>query len=268
MDVATLQRAMPGLSTAKAREYAPLLNRAMREFNITTPQRAHAFLAQLGHESVSLRYFEEIADGSAYEGRIDLGNTRPGDGKRFKGRGPIQLTGRNNYRTYGNLLGIDLEGNPHRAAEPKIGFMVAALFWSRMGGNGLADRDNFREITRRINGGYNGYADRVNRWARIKTLGSRVLPGMTALERRRRELAKRRKQLATEEHSGTRKFLIRRINELVYQIDRSTATTRIAKWRAELSYRRFQLKIETRPGTRKYLIRRINELKSAIRKAR
>lgn len=268
MNVATLQRAMPGLPAGRAKALLPHLERAMREQSITTTKRAAAFLAQLGHESVSLRYFEEIADGSAYEGRRDLGNVHPGDGKRYKGRGPIQLTGRNNYRTYGGLLKLPLESQPHLAARPEIGFRVAALFWQRMGGNTLADRQEFREITRRINGGYNGLQDRLNRWATIKSLGDAVLPAETPLERDRAELAKRRAQLEKEKTPATRTYLIRRIHELQYSIGRAQATTKVGKWRAELAYRKFQLKVAKEPGQVSYLKRRIADLEAAIRKHR
>src|SRR5215467_14480028 len=103
---------------------------------------------------------EEIASGAAYEGRRDLGNTQPGDGKRYKGRGPIQLTGRANYRRAGKALGLDLEKDPAKAADPAVGFRVAGWFWKTHGLNELADKGDFREITRRINGGYNGLASR------------------------------------------------------------------------------------------------------------
>lgn len=73
------------------------INEAMNEFGINTPIRQAAFLAQIAHESGSLRYVREIASGEAYEGRVDLGNTEPGDGPRFRGRGLIQITGRSNY---------------------------------------------------------------------------------------------------------------------------------------------------------------------------
>lgn len=163
-----LRAIMPNLSAAKAAEYLPLLNAAMAEAQINTPQRQAAFLAQVAHESAQLRYFEELASGAAYEGRKDLGNTQPGDGRRFKGRGPIQLTGRANYRAAGQALGLDLEGNPKMAAQPDVGFRTAGWFWNKKDLNTLADSGNFREITRRVNGGYNGMADRERYYAAAK----------------------------------------------------------------------------------------------------
>ena len=135
-----------------------------------TGDRALMFLAQLGHESAGLRYMEEIASGAAYEGRLDLGNTQVNDGTRFKGRGPIQLTGRANYRRFGDLLNIPLESIPTIAARPNVGFRVAVMYWTDRGLNAWADAGDFRRITREINGGYNGMDDR-NRWLhRIRTI--------------------------------------------------------------------------------------------------
>ena len=215
----TLQRAMPGLSIGLAEAYTPLLRKAMLERQINTPRRAAMFLAQLGHESLSLRFFEEIWGPTAaqrgYEGRLDLGNTQPGDGKRFKGRGPIQLTGRSNYRRYGTLLGLPLEDRPEMAAKPGVGFRTAAMFWQQIGGNALADAGNFREITRRINGGFNGMQDRDARLATINALGATaIVPEMTRAEKWRDELRKRRAQLQTATEPGTRSFLMRRIDQL------------------------------------------------------
>jgi putative chitinase len=130
---------------------------------------AHA-MAQLGHESDGFRAMEEYASGSAYEGRADLGNTQPGDGRRYKGRGPIQVTGRANYRRYGRILGIDLEQRPELASAPSIGLMVSCAYWTDRGLNALADRDDLEAVTRKINGGVNGLADRAKRLAAMKIL--------------------------------------------------------------------------------------------------
>lgn len=127
------------------------------------------FLAQLMHESANFLYMEEIASGAAYEGREDLGNTQPGDGKRYKGRGPIQVTGRANYRRYGRLLGIDLESNPTLASDPSIGFLVSLTYWDDKRLNELADRDDIKTITQKINGGFNGLADRRAKFAQVKS---------------------------------------------------------------------------------------------------
>ena len=126
------------------------------------------FMAQLVHESGGFRYMEEIASGSAYEGRSDLGNDRPGDGTRFKGRGPIQITGRANYRTFGRAIGIDIENNPTIAAVPSIGLHLALEYWQSRGLNALADADDVRGITRKINGGFNGLEDREMHLAKAK----------------------------------------------------------------------------------------------------
>lgn len=117
-------------------------------------------MAQVLHESGSFRYMEEIASGSAYEGRKDLGNVCKGDGCRYKGRGPIQLTGRNNYKVFGQALGFDFERHPEMVAFPSIGLLVACKFWSDHGLNTLADQNKIELITRRINGGLNGFEDR------------------------------------------------------------------------------------------------------------
>ena len=140
----------------------------MEEAAINTPARQAAFLAQLAHESLGLTAFEEFASGAAYEWRTDLGNTHAGDGRRYKGRGPIQLTGRANYRAAGKALGLDLEGNPELAATPEIGFRVATWYWSSRNLNQLADVGDFDAITYRINGGYNGHHDRRHYWSRAK----------------------------------------------------------------------------------------------------
>lgn len=163
-----LKQIMPNCAAAKRTDYLPFIQQAMQEFEITSYLREAAFLAQLAHESGELRYMEEIASGSAYEGRKDLGNTQPGDGKRYKGRGPIQLTGRANYQKYGDLLGLDLINNPTVAATKEVGFRIAGQFWKLNGLNELADQQDFKQITKRINGGYNGLDDRTMYYNRAK----------------------------------------------------------------------------------------------------
>lgn len=170
ISAAQLRAIMPNLSEADANRHLPYLNAAMAEGNINTPRRQAAFLAQLAHESGQLRYFEEIASGAAYEGRRDLGNTQPGDGVRFKGRGPIQLTGRSNYTAAGRALGLDLVNNPALAATPAVGFRIAQWFWNSRNLNSYADQGNFDAITYRVNGGYNGKAARDAYYARARSV--------------------------------------------------------------------------------------------------
>src|SRR5262245_63821914 len=176
-----LKSIMPGLTPARNSAFLPFLQAAMTEFAIESPARAAAFLAQLGHESGQFQFMEELWGPTAAQKRYEppsslattLGNTETGDGKRFKGRGPIQITGRANYRRFGDMLGIDLVSDPPRAAVPEVAFRVAGLFWSKRGLNELADvatDDAFREITRRINGGFNGLADRRQFYARARTV--------------------------------------------------------------------------------------------------
>lgn len=163
--LAQLLMVMPH-AKARAAAFVEPLNAAMREFYITTEQRIEAFLAQIGHESGQLLYVEEIASGKAYEGRKDLGNVYKGDGVFFKGRGLIQITGRNNYRDCSlALFGDDrLLQFPELLEDPLHACRSAAWFWQKHGLNELADAGNFDRITRRINGGTNGAADRLALW--------------------------------------------------------------------------------------------------------
>ena len=137
---------------------------AMNRAGIVDPTERAMFLAQMAHESGNFRYDEEIASGQAYEGRSDLGNTQPGDGVRYKGRGYIQLTGRANYRDYGNRLGVDLENNPDLAKDPNIAADVAIAYWQQRVDRNAARSGDVRTVTRNINGGLNGLADRQNKF--------------------------------------------------------------------------------------------------------
>ena len=169
--------AMPGLARGTAEAYLPHNDAAMSEFQITNANRAWMWLAQVGHESLSLRYLEEIASGAAYEGRKDLGNTQPGDGVKYKGRGPIQITGRYNYTAAASALKLDLVNRPQIAAEPQHAFRVSAWWWATNGLNAISDTGDVTAATRRINGGLNGLSDRQSRYARAKGLGpTAVLP--------------------------------------------------------------------------------------------
>lgn len=134
----------------------------MMEFEINTPARQAAFLAQVSHESGSFYYVKEIASGRAYEGRKDLGNTEPGDGPKYKGRGLLQITGRENYGLCGEALKLDLINHPYLLEEQPHSSRSAAWFWSEYKNlNQLADKGDFLKITKRINGGYNGMEDRL-----------------------------------------------------------------------------------------------------------
>jgi len=122
------------------------------------------FLAQLAHESAGFRtmreYWGPTRAQKGYEGRADLGNLQPGDGKRFMGRGYIQITGRANYATYGGLLGLALTANPVLAEDPLTALNIACLYWKKRGIDDPAGRNDLAEVTRRINGGQTGFAER------------------------------------------------------------------------------------------------------------
>lgn len=164
--------ACTGARIDRATEFLPFLEDAMHEFQINTPQRQAAFLAQVGHESGGLHWLVEIWGPTdtqrRYEGRYDLGNIAPGDGFKFRGRGLIQLTGRGNYKTAGAALGVDLIEQPELLGEPALACRSAAWFWSSRGLNELADAGEFERITKRINGGLNGYAERLGLWEAAK----------------------------------------------------------------------------------------------------
>ena len=157
---------------AKAGVFAPVLNTAMGRFQIVGPKRVAAFIAQIGHESGQLRYVREIwgptPAQARYEGRADLGNAVAGDGFKYRGRGLIQITGRANYAACGEALGLDLIKNPELLEQPRYACLSAAWFWATKGLSSLADAGKFETITRRINGGVNGLADRQQLWGKAE----------------------------------------------------------------------------------------------------
>jgi len=187
------------------------LDAAMRRFEISTPARMAAFCAQLAHESGQLqrwtenlsyrwerlrqvfpKYFPSDAEARpfdrkperianrVYASRMGNGPEASGDGWRFRGRGPIQLTGKDNYRACGQDIGVDLVEDPDRLATPEPGCLAAAWFWARNGLNALADAGDFVTITRRINGGLNGLAERRDFWERAKAAFG--VPGVETAE--------------------------------------------------------------------------------------
>lgn len=139
-------------------------------------QRCHviaAFSAQVGHESVGLLYFEEIASGEEYEGRCrDLGNCDSGDGAKYKGRGPIQLTGKSNYKAASASIGMDYVSVPDVVCFPQHGFKTTVWFWNNKNLNRYCtgSYDDFIILTRKINGGTNGLQNRLDRWENAKNL--------------------------------------------------------------------------------------------------
>jgi putative chitinase len=164
-----------GATLLRAQDWLAPIEEAMAEFDISTPRRKAAFLAQVGHESGGLHWVREIWGDMSwqrnYEGRADLGNTQPGDGKRFMGRGLLQITGRYNYGKVGAALGLDLLAHPELLEEPAAAARSAALFWKTHRLNELADEGKFETVTRVINGELNGYEDRLARYtAALKVL--------------------------------------------------------------------------------------------------
>ena len=168
-----LQQILPNAGQS-AGVFVPVLNTAMVRFQIIGTKRVAAFIAQIGHESGQFRYVRELGS-DQYLSKYDtgslakrLGNTpeADGDGQKYRGRGLIQITGRANYITCGEALALDLVNHPELLEKPQHACMSAAWFWASRGLNTLADAGQFDTITRRINGGENGAADRQALYAR------------------------------------------------------------------------------------------------------
>lgn len=167
-----------GCTPERAALFAGPLDTACARYAIDTPARLAAFLSQIGHESGALRYVAELwgptPAQARYEGRADLGNTQPGDGYKYKGRGLIQTTGRANYVQLRDRLraaGVDcpdFEGSPESLEQPRWAALSAADYWDMRRINAAADAGDFERVTKLVNGGLNGYADRSARWERAK----------------------------------------------------------------------------------------------------
>ena len=168
-----LKSICPTTKLATLSRFVEPLNAAMAEYDINNPEREAMFLAQIAHESGGFHYVRELASGAAYEGRSDLGNTQAGDGVRYKGRGLIQITGRANYQSCGDALGENLIDMPELLEQPDLACRSAAWFWSTKKLNEIADQgtpEAFIKITKRINGGTNGLADRQAYLARAQAV--------------------------------------------------------------------------------------------------
>lgn len=174
-----LHEMIPFTTDKLINKYCTHLNNAMKEFRIVTPIRIAAFIAQVAHESGNFVYTEELADGSAYEYRKDLGNLRPEalevahanhstTGRFFKGHGLIEITGYDNHLACSEALGIDCVTNPRILCEPEQACRSAAWFWNKHGLNELADIGQFGRITSIINGGTNGATERLKNFSRCK----------------------------------------------------------------------------------------------------
>ena len=153
------------------------LKAAMDKAGYTDKTERAMFLAQMAHETGNFKYSEEIHDGSNYEGSKMLGNTEPGDGKRFKGRGYIQITGRWNYGHYGKKVGVDLIKNPELAADPKVAADVAIAYWNERVDRSAAKRGDVKKVTYGVNGGYNGLADREAKFRKYMGDSNYTAPG-------------------------------------------------------------------------------------------
>jgi putative chitinase len=181
-----------GVNQAMADKYYKPLVDSMVSGNINTPERIKYFIPQLLHESGNFRYNKELASGKDYEGRKDLGNTQKGDGVRYKGRGLIQITGRYNYGRLSKDLGVDFINKPELLETPEYATKSAVWYWNSRKISDIADKpDSFKQtiyrtnkdktksvvradankldwVTYKINGGFNGLADRLAKFSKIK----------------------------------------------------------------------------------------------------
>ena len=151
-----------GCKVGNVRRYWPPLQTALAEHGLADKASTIAALATVATEVPDFAPINEYGGAAyfrrMYEGRADLGNTRPGDGARYHGRGFIQLTGRSNYRGYGHKLGVPLEQNPDLALDPKVAARVLAAYLKDRGIGDLAARGDWKAVRRAVNGGLNGWS--------------------------------------------------------------------------------------------------------------
>lgn len=154
----------------RLRQLASSVNDVLNRYQINTPLRICHFIAQVAHESDCFNAMEEYASGEDYEGRDDLGNTQPGDGVRFKGRGLMQLTGRANYAEFSKAMNQDFIAQPQLVGQIPFAIWVAGWYWDTRQLNEYADRDDLEGVTLRVNGGYNGLEDRRDYLQKAKSV--------------------------------------------------------------------------------------------------
>lgn len=157
-------KSIPKTSPSEAEK---TLESVAKSSGITDPTELSQFLAQTSHESGGFKWLKELGKDSYFEkynGRKDLGNTEPGDGPRFKGRGFIQLTGRSNYDKFGKIIGVDLINYPELAEEPKNAAALAVAYWKERVKPKIKDFNDTKSVTKIINGGYNGLQDRQTKF--------------------------------------------------------------------------------------------------------
>lgn len=161
------------MSPADVRNHAQHLYRVMERYEINDAWRASAFLAQWAHETGGWRWMRELGGPSyfkKYDGRKDLGNTEPGDGYKYRGRGHLMLTGKHNFKKYGEKLNLPLLEQPDLAESPAISALIAGQFWDDHKLNELADEGKLKSITMIINGGLNGWEDRKKKYEIIRSV--------------------------------------------------------------------------------------------------
>lgn len=161
------------LTPDKAQIHAEALAPALEQYEINTPLRIAAALAQFGHETGGFRWLRELGGDRyfrMYEGRRDLGNIHDGDGAKYRGRGYIQITGRDNYFRAQRATNLPLINTPELAEQPGFAALISCWWWQQRGLNPVADAGEFRRMTRMINGGLNGLKDREAKYAIALTL--------------------------------------------------------------------------------------------------
>ena len=156
-----LERISPRTNGKIAADLSEFLVPAWEKYEINTKLRVANFLGQFAEETAGYATLEEYASGANYEGRKDLGNVKRGDGKRYKGRGGFMLTGRANYQRMTDVLKVDFINHPEWASEGKYSVLISCEYWKEHNLNHFADMDDEREITRKINGGFNGLSSRL-----------------------------------------------------------------------------------------------------------